>query len=47
MLGKLKRIVAETKYRQNLKASLQQATIDQLKITLDETKKELARRSRK
>jgi hypothetical protein len=47
MIGNIKRKWQEAKYRSNLKKSLQMATIDQLKITLDETKKELQRRSRK
>lgn len=47
MIGKLKRQFNETKYRLNLRNTLQQSDIEQLRITLDEVKKELERRNKK
>lgn len=47
MLGQLRKTISETKFRIKLRNSLQQETDECLRITLDETKREIERRNKK
>ena len=46
MLGQIRKKISETKFRIKLRNSLQQETNECLRITLEETKKEIARRNK-
>lgn len=46
MFNRLARLTKETQYRLNLRKTLANATIEQLHITLNETKKEIQRRNK-
>lgn len=46
MTGKIKRIVAETKYKMKIKPVLEQATLDELNILHNLLHKELVKRTK-